>query len=47
MCQSYPALYKGQPMKYNNDYENISSSTETGDNNKINVALHQSGMIYN
>uniref|UniRef100_UPI0026072917 transposase n=1 Tax=Crocosphaera sp. TaxID=2729996 RepID=UPI0026072917 len=24
MCQSYPALYKGQQVKYNNDYQNVS-----------------------
>ena len=23
MCQSYPALYKGQQVKYNNDYQNV------------------------
>nr|MDJ0729826.1 transposase [Crocosphaera sp.] len=23
MCQSYPALYKGQQIKYNDDYQNI------------------------
>ncbi|MDJ0730627.1 MAG: hypothetical protein QNJ33_11615 [Crocosphaera sp.] len=23
MCQSYPALYKGQQVKYNDDYQNI------------------------
>ncbi|WP_339390993.1 transposase [Crocosphaera watsonii] len=24
MCQSYPALYKGQQVKYNDDYQNVS-----------------------